>query len=302
MGYRYTIAVCHLNMVETVEESLTALLDCTDDRFEVLVVDDGSTDGSREAIGRLVDAHDRLRVVDGDNDSIAAARNASVEHASDDIVFHQLDADDRYETPLADFATLFEALEAHFDRPVYLRGWDLHVARRDTLLATPYRHVGYGEDLDLWRRMTANENVEMVWLNHCQIREQIGYERSFVEYLGVRYSTVRVQFQTGIDPWSYVWCMVSELLPGGMDTRPWYGALFHLLATPFAYLSTRGERLGPGDLPPQYTDYCRYRRRVLGSVVSVPELIDRGIPLSREEFERPEVFFDDLPPARDRVP
>ena len=302
MGYRYTVAVCHLNMVETVEESLTALLDLTDERFEVLVVDDGSTDGSREVLARLESDHDRLRVVDGDNASIAAARNASVEHAAGEVVFHQLDADDRYYRGIRDFARLFDALDSFFDRPVYLRGRNVHVARRETLLSIPYRPVGYGEDLDLWRRMTGSDEVEMVWLNHAPVREQIGYERTFVEYLGVRYSTVRVQFRTGIDPWSYVRCMLSEILPGGMDTRPWYGAAFHLLVTLPAYLSTRGERLGLGDVPPEYADYCHYRRVVLDSVVSVPELVERGLPVSRETFETPELFFDDLPDPDGRAP
>jgi glycosyltransferase involved in cell wall biosynthesis len=297
MSYRYTVAVCHLNMVETVEESLTALLDLTDDRFEILVIDDGSTDGSREVLAKLERDHERLVVVDDDNHNIASARNSSVEHASGDVVFHQLDADDRYLRGLRDFARLFEALEAHYDRPVYLRGRNVHLARRETLRSVPYRDVGYGEDLDLWRRMTASDDVEMVWLNHRPVREQIGYGRDILGYIGVRYSTVRVQFRTGIRPASYVRCMVEELLPWGIDSRPWYGAVFHLLVTPLAYLSVRGERLEDGELPPAYRDYCRYRKHVIGAVTSVPELREAGVDIAPEDLDDPEVFVGDLPPA-----
>lgn len=302
--YPYTIAVCHLNMAETVQESLESLLSASDDRFEILVVDDGSTDGSREILAQLEAEHDRVRVREGDNSTIAAARNDSIEHAAGDVILHQLDADDRYDGDLVDFTKIFEALEEDAERPVYLRGRNVHITRRQTLLEYPYRDVGYGEDLDLWRRLTAAQNVKMVWLAHQEINQPIGYERSVLEYMRVRYSTARVQLRTGISAWSYARGMLADLLPWGIDTRPWYGSLFHLFATPIAWMRTLGDGLPSNDeLPEEYRNYHWYRCHIFSEVRTLPELVDaEEIRLSTDDLSEPEVFYNELPAPESVIP
>lgn len=305
--YRYTVAVCHLNMVETVEESVLSILENTTEEFEVLIVDDGSTDGSRTVLDQLAETNERVRVVYGNNENIAQARNSSIEYAAGEFVLHQLDADDRYGRGIVDFAEVFERIDASVERDVYLRGRDIHIASRDLLRRIPYRNVGYGEDLDLWRRMDADPTVEMVWVSHVPIHENIGYERNLLEYAKVRYSTAKVNFQTGISPISYVRWMVYELLPGGWTMRPWYGALFHILITPLAYAdSIYDGHLNNTFLPDRYADYCWYMDHVLTSIKTLSEIEQEyGIQIDRGHLSDAgrEIFFsDDFPTQEDTAP
>ena len=283
---RYTVAICHLNMVETVEESVRSIHRHTNEEFEILVIDDGSTDGSRDLLGRLAKQLERLRVVDADNQNIAQARNCSIEEARGEYVLHQLDADDRYDEGIVDFTRVFEALTDAVDKEVYLRGKNIHLASRALLQRIPYRDVGYGEDLDLWRRMDAEPTVEMIWLRHTPINEQIGYRRDLLEYAEVRYSTAKVNFQTGIAPLSYLRWMGKELWPGGWQTRPWYGSLFHVAITPVAYIHSLFEgHLDNSQIPDAHRQFDWYMDHILRETVTLRELIKTyELDLSSEDL------------------
>lgn len=82
------------NAEQFVGEALRSLLYGQDVDLEVVVVDDGSTDGSRDVIARLNDA--RVRVVDGPQTGVAGAFNAGLAEVRAPIVV-RCDADDRYE-------------------------------------------------------------------------------------------------------------------------------------------------------------------------------------------------------------
>jgi glycosyltransferase involved in cell wall biosynthesis len=62
------------------------------DSFEVIVVNDGSTDGTRALLGKY---GDRIRVIDQENAGIAAARNAAIRAAAGEYIA-LLDADDTW--------------------------------------------------------------------------------------------------------------------------------------------------------------------------------------------------------------
>jgi glycosyltransferase involved in cell wall biosynthesis len=88
---RVTICVANFNYERFVADAVDSALAQTHPDVQVLVVDDGSTDGSREVIGRYAD---RVAVVLRDNGGQAAAWNTGLADADGDIVIF-LDADDR---------------------------------------------------------------------------------------------------------------------------------------------------------------------------------------------------------------
>ncbi|MEL7473943.1 MAG: glycosyltransferase [Planctomycetota bacterium] len=96
-----TIIAAH-NAEATIATTLASLRAQSIDTWEVIVVDDGSTDRTAAAVQRVGDP--RVRLVSITPSGVGAARNAGVRHATGDH-FHFLDADDRllpgaYETLL----------------------------------------------------------------------------------------------------------------------------------------------------------------------------------------------------------
>jgi CDP-glycerol glycerophosphotransferase len=75
------------------EECLAGVLAQDHPRLEVVVVDDGSTDGTGPLADRVAAADDRVRVVHTPNRGLGAARNEGVRHATGDLLVFA-DSDD----------------------------------------------------------------------------------------------------------------------------------------------------------------------------------------------------------------
>lgn len=63
-----------------------SILDQTHRELEVILVDDGSTDGSGALCDRLADADQRVRVLHQENGGIAAAQNAGLDAATGELI------------------------------------------------------------------------------------------------------------------------------------------------------------------------------------------------------------------------
>ncbi|GLQ53666.1 glycosyltransferase family 2 protein [Devosia nitrariae] len=75
------------------ERTLRAAVAQTHAALEIIIVDDGSTDSTREIALRAAEADARIKVVSTANGGVARARNTGIEHSSADYVAF-LDADD----------------------------------------------------------------------------------------------------------------------------------------------------------------------------------------------------------------
>ena len=85
-----TIVIPVYNYAEFVGQAIDSALDQTYPNIEILVIDDGSTDGTPH----VLDAYaDRIRVITQDNLGVSAARNTGLREASHELVGF-LDADD----------------------------------------------------------------------------------------------------------------------------------------------------------------------------------------------------------------
>lgn len=87
-----SVVVCVYNGADTLDDCLISLDRLNYPSFEVIVVDDGSTDSTAD----IARAHPRVRLVQVPNGGLSAARNVGLSHAAGEIVAY-VDADVRVE-------------------------------------------------------------------------------------------------------------------------------------------------------------------------------------------------------------
>lgn len=188
---RVSVLLPVFNARPFLDDCLQSLVDQTYDDFEILAVDDGSKDGSREILESWAEADGRIRVVRQPHLGLVSTLNAGLEHCRGEIVA-RMDADD-----VADPRRLelqIEALEGpgeldvvsclveHFPEHDVAEGFRVYeswinslvrheqilcerfiespiphptaVLRRATLAEVGgYQDRGWPEDYDLWLRM-----------------------------------------------------------------------------------------------------------------------------------------------------
>ena len=82
------------NVVDYVGDCIASLKAQTLTDFEVIVVNDGSTDGSAEAARRAIGGDPRFCVIDQPNAGLSSARNAGLDHVTAPVIGF-VDSDDR---------------------------------------------------------------------------------------------------------------------------------------------------------------------------------------------------------------
>src|SRR5277367_6637039 len=94
MGARVSVIVPLYNKAPYIERCLDSILSQTFGELEVIIVNDGSTDGGDEAVRRCKDG--RIRLIGQHNQGPGAARNRGVAESSAPIIA-MLDGDDAWE-------------------------------------------------------------------------------------------------------------------------------------------------------------------------------------------------------------
>ena len=89
-----TVVLPLYNQAQYVSEALTSVLSQTYQDMEIIVVDDGSSDGGSQVVEAMADP--RVRLVRQSNQGVSCARNRGIEMAISDYVAF-LDADDRWQ-------------------------------------------------------------------------------------------------------------------------------------------------------------------------------------------------------------
>lgn len=91
---KVSVIIPTYNRAHLIERSIKSVLNQTYEEFELLIVDDGSTDNTKEVVGRIKD--DRIRYIQcGENGGAAKARNRGIAEAKYDYIAFQ-DSDDEW--------------------------------------------------------------------------------------------------------------------------------------------------------------------------------------------------------------
>ena len=133
----FSVVIPAYNAARTLPSTVRSVLAQTRPEFEIIVVDDGSTDGTGEALRSVPD--DRIAYVRQANLGPAAARNAGIERARGEYVC-LLDSDDLWLPNYLD--TMGEALDADTGAGLaYTDAWRLNDVTRRVRRHTTMRIV-----------------------------------------------------------------------------------------------------------------------------------------------------------------
>ena len=156
---KYSVCICNYNMADTLEISLSSVLNQLDDRFEVLIIDDGSKDKSVDIIKMLKIKYNNLRLIclkRDKNRKLGETRNISIKEARGEYVILHIDSDDYWEPYIVSFVNLFHKLEKLLKKNVLLSGQQINIAKKDFLLQYgPYRNIQRSQDRDMWHRLAS---------------------------------------------------------------------------------------------------------------------------------------------------
>ena len=90
---RLSIIIPIYNVEDTLQRCLESVLTQMDERMEVILIDDGSTDSSRKIAEEMTANKGNCRLIHQKNKGLSAARNAGIEVATGDFLTF-VDSDD----------------------------------------------------------------------------------------------------------------------------------------------------------------------------------------------------------------
>lgn len=220
---RYSVVIPLYNKQHYIRKAIQSVLNQTLDDFEILVVNDGSTDGSLEEAMKV--ESDRVRIIDQPNQGVSVARNTGIQQAGGQYIAF-LDADDEWRAnyletidcltrtyPQSDiFVTAYAVVmgggKVNFSTRLtpetgcldsywltLAKGYDFvwtsaTTIRRDALLAAGCFRPGekIGQDLDAWARIARNNPrvaySSMICVNYNRAAESNARTRVRVAYAG----------------------------------------------------------------------------------------------------------------------
>lgn len=90
---KFSIIVPVYNVSKYLNKCINSMLEQTYDNFEIILVDDGSTDDSGKICDSFIDANEKIRVFHKENGGLSSARNYGLKRAEGEYVIF-LDSDD----------------------------------------------------------------------------------------------------------------------------------------------------------------------------------------------------------------
>lgn len=162
------------NVEEFVEKCARSILNQTEKDLELLLIDDGSTDGSGPLCDRLAAADARVRVIHQKNQGLGGARNTGIDEAQGEWLLF-VDSDDWLEPDILEKAlAAAEKTQAEMAvfpfRTVDMQGRELAV---------------FKDDLPTGVGLTLEETPEMLFISPCAWNKL--YRAGLFRQSGVRY-------------------------------------------------------------------------------------------------------------------
>lgn len=181
-----TIIMPVYNVARYLDEAIASVTAQTITDWELIIVDDGSTDGSSEICDRHAVSDNRIRVIHQKKSGVSAARNAALEKARGSIVGF-IDGDDTIEPDM--YESMIKTMQQTGAEIVvcgYVAEWKSR--SRVKLPGLPDRWIGRDEAM---KELLHNDRIESMLWDKIYRREVITSKLpvgiSYCEDLGVMY-------------------------------------------------------------------------------------------------------------------
>ena len=89
----FSVIIPCYNCVKTLEATVNSIRVCGLSDYEILLIDDGSNDGTAELCDRLCGKNEEIRCVHQSNAGVSAARNRGIDEARGEYIWF-VDSDD----------------------------------------------------------------------------------------------------------------------------------------------------------------------------------------------------------------
>jgi glycosyltransferase involved in cell wall biosynthesis len=166
-------------MGDTISQSIDSIMSQIDERFELIVIDDGSSDSSLENLQVLSTKYENMRIVamrrDG-NRRLGETRNHSIRIAYGEWCLFHIDMDDLIGPYLLDFVKSVELIDKRLEGDYLYSGKQVHMARKTFLLEHgPFKNIYRGEDRDFYERLAPYKR--WVIIDHQRFIQRIPRDR-----------------------------------------------------------------------------------------------------------------------------
>jgi len=199
----YSICISNYNMEDTIRDSIESICGQIDERFEVVIVDDGSSDESLSILEILGSEHYNIRIIPLARDKrrkLGETRNISIRAARGKYCILHIECDDKWDDFIRTFTKIYHEIEKRTNISDFmLSGSQIQMATKRILQSVPYRNIYYVEDRLLWSEMTVRGKLISVGHRIMRVRmENRGKKRKLVKIIAWMYSSMTVAF--GITP------------------------------------------------------------------------------------------------------
>lgn len=182
------------NVEAYLRECIDSVLSQTYKNYEIILVDDGSTDSSPEICDKYASEHENIRVVHKENKGLSHTRNMGLTVAHGEYVYF-LDSDDYIDSNA--FTMLVEAIEKEKSDILFFDSWSFEDTQRNFDIPQSYkREKCYGTDsgLEMLEKLCESKDfhtaIPLFFLKNSFIREE---KFAFLE--GVIYEDVLFAYQ-----------------------------------------------------------------------------------------------------------
>jgi len=185
----------------TIRQSLDGILNQIDNSFEVVVVDQRSTDGSKEVLREYADAG-RIKLFEMQLRNRGRGRQLAFEKSTGEYIIASVDLDIFYKPVfnrlLGVYRNLFDGKVVRFGTP--------EVSRRDVIeMIGGWRDLQWGEDIEHWSRAAkAGVFVMVTGLVVADWIRPYGRSRSRLNTIVYRYEMMRDLGRMGRHKWDKV--------------------------------------------------------------------------------------------------